>query len=356
MKNSSLSGNSKVKEIGSDFPSLNLAERRNNNSVPPWELSREEIEYVQTGRQALFKVAQQLHLKGFSNLVLPGFFCDSMVEPFLKLGWGIQYAPLDRALNIEPNELLQTLMNAPKGTALLSATYFGRTPDQSYIQMLSRVIELGIPVIEDETHRLFEAGGLPATYSIGSLRKLLPVADGAYIRTTSKLLSENDVFENNAGTARWNAMDQKRSGLGQSELRSNFLSANSLLESESIPHRISPRTLIEIQSFPYALFVEKRKRNALLLSGLLENAGVKIINPPNISPVPSHLVISIQKPLELQKQLANKNMYCPIHWPMSQYVDPHLHWPKNLISLPIDHRYDEADMQFLAEAVLLEIR
>lgn len=73
MKNSSLSGISKGKEIGSDFPSLNLAERRTENSVPSWGLPREEIEYVQKGRQALFKVAEQLHLKGFSNLVLPAF-------------------------------------------------------------------------------------------------------------------------------------------------------------------------------------------------------------------------------------------------------------------------------------------
>lgn len=355
MTNSLLSDNPQSSEIGSDFQSLNQAKNATGKSIPPWELPEEHVEYVQTGRQALFKIAHQLSLLGFSNLVLPAFFCDSMIEPFLNLGWGIQYAPVDDALNLEIDELLQTLISMPAGTVLLSATYFGRTPDQSYAHMLSRVIELGVPVIEDETHRLFQPGGVPATYSIGSLRKLLPVADGAYIRSSNKLLSENELTENNAGSARWIAMDEKRTGLVQSELRSYFLSANTLLETELVPHRISERTLTEIQLFPYSSFVEKRKRNSEFLTGILVNAGVKILNSPDNLFVPSHLVISVENPLDLQKKLAKKNMFCPIHWTKSQYLDANSYWPKNVISLPVDHRYEEADMRLLAETVLLEI-
>ncbi|MBX3089089.1 MAG: DegT/DnrJ/EryC1/StrS aminotransferase family protein [Cryobacterium sp.] len=334
--------------IGSDFESIDLNLHPEPEALP-WA-GYEKISYAETGRQVLETVTHVLAARGFNEVFVPSYLCESMIEPFQHHGWRV--TPFNLTDDLQIGEAaLEVLELAGASSAVLLASYFGRLPTQQHVKLARGARNAGAFVIEDETHRVFTPGGIEANVTFASLRKLLPVADGAYVTGDDEIVRSVGALPEGA-LNRWQAMDLKREFIeGRSVLnpRKALVEANEELE---IPGRMfgaSSRTLQSLVKLPYSQFAETRASNARALTSKLSELGVRVLNrvPPGL---PSHLVAIVDDPIRVQRDLSERGIFAPIHWgqPEGFSVD---HWRGDLISLPIDHRYGESDMRRIAAAM-----
>jgi hypothetical protein len=139
--------------------------------------------------------------------------------------------------------------------------------------------------------------------------------------------------------------------INSDNLYSLFTLANRELESSLIPTFPSCRTISELSRFDYKTILFKREQNTRELCALLNDAGVEIVSPINCLPA-GFVVIRDESILQLRQKLATQKIFCPIHWPKPVDLPDAHPWRSDVMSLPIDHRYDLSDMHRLAEAII----
>lgn len=332
------------RDIGSFFEAVN-ADLLGPVAPPPWETSRPPISYVQTARQALAALAATYSGEGRTRLIAPRYLCDSMLSGFIPSQWNLEVFSVMHDLTPEVSDLLKKVQR-PAKSVILSATYFGAEPSDEYVDATETLRRRGARVIEDETHRVLGSLAPIGDVAIASLRKLLPVADGAYVRGDASVSPR--VSRTHSG---WSAMDEKmRDG---ETARGLFDKANEMLESVTRPPAYaSERTLSTVARLDYGAIRARRRANATCLHGLLSDVDrVEVVSHAD---VPSHFVVRVPDAKRVQSYLATVRVFCPIHWPRPERLDA-IQWPRGLLSLPVDHRYDDSDMERVAAQLKMAV-
>ncbi|MCW2831510.1 MAG: hypothetical protein JWP31_2202, partial [Aeromicrobium sp.] len=164
-----------VRGIGSIFSSDELL---GDSEPAPWSAHGSAL-FVESGGQALRLVAERLWSEGRTHLHLPGYLCVSMIKPFASRPWVVSHVPYDS--DVEPQLEQLELMGRPEHAVLVSARYFGRTHPHGAREQLAALRARGVAVVEDRTHNLFTWDDVQADFVVASLRKTLPVGDGALL-------------------------------------------------------------------------------------------------------------------------------------------------------------------------------
>lgn len=347
---------SSVREVGGDFEPVSSDLLATVPAPGPWESRHgSRIAYLETGRQALAAVEQVLRQEGRRRLVLPEFFCDSMVLPFVRRGWQIVPVRVGRDLFPIPG-VLAAAIGTQQHAAVLHTPYFGRAAPDRLADELAAVRQAGARVVVDETHRLFAASAVDADFSMASLRKTLPLYDGAYATGPVSAPQAPAGEDRSAlGRLRADAMAAKRRHLDGAHGRDIhlglFRQANDLVADRLAGRAMSRASRALVQRLDYAAIVRRRRANAVALAAALAHLGVELLADPRESAdVPSHLVAVVPQARALQAALAEHGVYCPVHWGRPALVAVS-RWPDNVLSFPIDQRYDAEDMARVAQIV-----
>jgi hypothetical protein len=211
-------------------------------------------------------------------------------------------------------------------------------------------MKLGVAVIDDRSHNLLDEHRPVATYTFGSLRKLLPVADGCFLAGLDAIpsLPQSAVDPSESS---WRAMDLKSAGNAsdpEAPLR-QYRDAEAEFELAMQPSPISSRSLHELRYLDIPAMSAVRKANFETLREMIQD--MTVLNDDCSDGTPAYLVLEVADPAAWQKQLADRGVFCPIHWPRPQEIPQHLSWRSDLISVPIDHRYGHGDMEDVARAL-----
>lgn len=331
--------------IGSDFPTFDTSGME--QTVPPWERAHGPVTYLETGRQVLTLIEAELTKKGVEILVVPSHYCETMVEPFLRKGWSVfRGEPSPNLEMLPPSDWENLLEQGPK-IAVLSAAYFGRPPSERHAQLVREARAAGAAVIEDETHRVFEPGGVEADYAFASLRKLLPLGDGAYVHARTPL-SKIEQLDRSPG-GRWKAMDLETS-IGFQAARPRYVAEEAEFATEGRMRRISERSEEVMRRLPYEDLALRRRSNFHALHEAFGKTGDLQRFMDRHEGVPSHYVVEVDDPRSCQKALAGVDIFCPVHWGRPQ-EEISSEWRENLLSIPLDHRYGTDQMRELASVV-----
>lgn len=338
--------------IGSDFeaPGDSIL---SSGHLPPWGRSRGlTTVYTETGRQALLLLARRLADDGICNILVPSFACRSMIDPLL--GAGLTLTPIQTRgdLQLDLDSLVDSASRQRQPFAALTALYFGLEPGRDYRGAIEHVRASGGFVIDDETHRIFTASDAGANVAIASLRKLLPISTGAYLRGADMDVVVKGV--SSVGPLRWSAMDRKAAVLSGTRhdrtYREVFAEANDVLDTAEEPVGPDARSFRLLHKFNFPKMAELRSSNA---ARLVEQLGdMPILNSSSKVCVPSHVLARVSDPQAMQAKLAAVGVFCPIHWPFVRQISNEADWPTRHISIPIDHRYGETDMDRIADLVL----
>lgn len=315
-----------------------------------WQLYR-------SGRDAMKAFAR---IAGRKKVLLPALCCESMILPFEKNGYSVEFYKLRRDLSGDEADVLEKLS---EDSVLLYIRYFGLPAfSDAFLQSLKQQKE-GLLVVEDRTHdillRRVEEGFKPDAV-LSSLRKWAALPDGGMLQTG---LGRCEAVEDSRfALLRHEAMEQKSRYLEswEPQLKRDFLerlnTASDILDESGEAVKMGAGEEKLLRSIDFEKLLKRRQENALLLRELLmplEKAGKLrfLTDKPENSTL--YFPIFLEKRREVQLAMAARDIYCPVIWPTPEgaegvctnceYVTEHM------LAIPCDQRYSSDDMRFIAE-------
>ncbi len=325
-----------MKEIGSEFWDVPVNGDRNFlfSESPHWFLS---------GRSALKAIIADLQqgASKVNSISLPSWCCDSIIRPFLEADIEVVFYPV---LGAE-----QHLENITTDSVLLM-DFFGYT---GYSQLENYD---GI-VIRDVTHSLFSNHLYQdAQYYFGSLRKWAGFYTGGYawgFKNPLPPLPENSDYVR----LRREAMAAKKAymegNMGSKDFLKTFTQAEEMLEHCGI-ELMDKQDYDWIRILDVKFIRDRRRSNALiLLEAFKEYAIFKDFEECDC-PMFVPIMVPDDHRDNLRKHLINHQIYCPVHWPVSevhQLTEEEQAIYDNELSLVCDQRYDDDDMHRIINTI-----
>ena len=323
-------------EIGSEFWDVPLTDTVNGvfPSSTQWYLS---------GRHALRAIINDLEC--CDTVAIPSWCCESIIKPFIDVGIDVRFYPV-----YWDNGLVQEV--STDCDALVIMDFFGYSCTQPNLNKYGGV------VIRDITHSILSNAYQDADYYFGSLRKWCGICTGGYVWTNNgHQLKYDSTDSSRYCSIRETAMNQKaeyiRGIRDDKDYLNLFEEAEELLDDS----RIVASTDIDIYNAERLDidYIKKRRRiNAEVLRSAFPD--MLIIKDYSSDDCPLFVPIRVpnRKRDSLRRFLIDKEIYCPVHWPVSEYhrIDSRLEDIYiNELSLICDQRYDEKDMNRMIDTI-----
>lgn len=306
-----------IDEIGSEF--WDVPQAGENGLFP------QETKWFLSGRSALKAILKE---NRFRTAAVPFWCCDSMILPFLEEG--IKVVFYDEVL--------------PQADAALVLDHFG------FSSTLDTSAFSGV-IIRDLTHAIFSAPKADADYYFGSMRKWAGFLTGGFAWGFKTPIAY-DADQKRFAELRKEAMEWKERYISGETADKGYLSlfseAEEVLERESGVFPAAERDIALMKHIDVSFVVARRRANAQLLLDAF--SGITIFPSLGASDCPLFVPILVPdgKRNALRSHLIQRQIYCPVHWPVSEYHslnEEQRFLYENELSLVCDQRYTCEDMQ-----------
>lgn len=326
------------KEIGSEFWNIPLIENENS-------FFNDDIKWVISGRAALDLIIKDIKkYKNIKTASLPSWCCESMIQPFINNNIEVAFYPVI----FKDNKLYYDIDNL-RSDVLLKIDYFGYET--------TNVLYDGL-VINDVTHSLFTSNEHKGDYVFGSLRKWTGIKTGGFVYKNDKKLI--DINLKNSETyyeLRKEAMEQKSNYIEDIINNKDYLKiygqAEEMLD-RMYDYDANINDINDAKHLDIGLIKNIRQENAkVILKHFKDYAMFKSINNDSC-PLFVPIIVPNEKRDELRKYLISNNIYCPVHWPISELhklTDEERYIYDNELSLICDQRYNREDMEYMCKHI-----
>lgn len=293
------------------------------------------------------------------RLWLPGYFCHDVVNSWRELSEIVIYADDPRW----PEPDWSTLQPA-RNDIVLAINYFGirsGEPWQRWHEKHSCFL------LEDHSHDPVSGWALHsrADYAFSSLRKIMPVPDGAILWSPRGHLLPSVVDEDLSGSAlKLAAMIWKREYLegGGTDATKPLYRAWQRAGEDVFDRstKISSASPYSRQYLACGMPLKWRRQRAANVRRLLSQREASFEAQPLFTSWPSDSVpmaAVFRFPSQIARDSARKhleeaNIYCPVHWPAPAHCDPAVReMSATTLTIPTDHRYGNTDMDRIARVL-----
>lgn len=342
-------------EHGSEFHAP--AYRTGNPGEHPWEGQGRLYGSARAALRAL--LAHGAANLGWRRLHLPSYFCQDVVSAFKIPSIETRTYFAGPAGDERPTDLDAL----GYGDVLLVVNFFGLRNCAPY----ATAREIDVQVIEDHTHDPWSdwAATSRADWCVASLRKTLPIPDGAVLWSPAGLpLPAPPVLtEEHARTAldKWAGMGLKALYLAgapvdKDAFRQMLTSAEERFGAGE-PSALSPLAAALLPTLPIAALRKERSANFQVLSAAIEGAaGIEVLHPRGSSACPFSTVLcfdSAERREFVRTRLIGACVYPAVLWQLDRPVlgpipDEHLQFSQRMLSVHCDARYGEEDMCHVA--------
>ena len=274
-----------------------------------------------------------LRCKQYNKVYVPYFTCDSVVEPMEKLGISYEFYHIDKDYKITDE------IELSEGEALLYTNYWGLQDDYC-MKLTSRY---KYQLILDYT-QAFYSRPIDRIDTFYSCRKYFGVPDGGYLYTD---VNANFDIEQDESYTRLDSL-VKRIDLSPEAGYGDFHKVEAKFHDVPI-RRMSKFTKRMMQSIDYGMAAQRRLDNYHYLRQYL--GGRQLLG----GEVPMIYSYVSERGQELRKKLIANKVFVAKYWPnVDEWAgeDATETWMSNhILSLPIDQRYDEEDMERIIKII-----
>jgi len=284
---------------------------------------------LNTGRNALEYV---LRTRGYSKVYIPHYHCEALITPMARLGQ--RYERYSINYNFEFDEF-----SISDDEAILYINYFGLKDD--YIKKLATKYK---NLIVDNAHAFFSAP-LPGVDTIYSCRKFFGVPDGAYLSTSRQIEQQ---LPHDTSFNRYEHLVGRRDQSATAHY-AFYRDLEGRFDNEELK-QMSHSTKRLLSSIDYDFARQRRQENFAFLHNELKG-----MNRLNITGTSEGMSYPLLASLELLHKLIKAKVYIGIYWPnVIRDMPPasiEYDLALNLISIPIDQRYDLSDMREIIKRI-----
>lgn len=350
-----------VKEYGSNFEIL--VNNKNNKSI---EIkNKSNILFLRSARECFFYIAEYAQKININTIFIPSLCCSSMVQAYLEKKFKIEYYEIKSNLKINIEDLKNKIKN---NSILMLVNYYGiRGYDTNEIKKIIKEKE-NIILIQDCTQNIFteELYDEEVDFQIGSLRKWVAIPDGAFLKSKKNIkLDMNNINSSdkyfidkiyNAMVKKYKYLENEDSSLKE-EYRKDFNECIQILK-EKIKMCYMSEISKEIFKFNINLddVNKKRKENYLYLLDKLKKNTPNIVRYSVYQKSPLCMVVILENRDIIQKELAQKGVYCQVLWPLLNEIREKYSFARwfsdHMLAIPCDQRYLEKDMDYIGNLII----
>lgn len=292
-----------------------------------------ELVRLNTGRSCLEYI---LRAKAFRLIYIPYYTCEVILQVIRKVGIEHRFYNID--LQLEP------VLDFEVGISecLLYTNYFGLKQD--VVNSLSKKIR---NLVVDNAQAFYSRplSGIDTFYSC---RKFFGVPDGAYLQLNSDSRLDIGI---DVSVSRFSHLI-KRIDLGAEDGYADFIANNKALESEEIK-KMSALSQRMLESIDYSECLRRRNDNFAFLHNSLCSYNELSVDLATVNGPMAYPLVHARK--EIKTELIARKIFVPTYWPnVFDWVSSDMYefyLAENLLALPIDHRYDQNDMEQIVDAL-----
>lgn len=350
-------------EIGSEFwiSNKNMVEKKRNADLPDWLKKYGNIVLTSSGRGAINLIIDYVN-PIIKKVLLPSYICDSVIFPFERAGYQINYYDVDkyfRPININAEKI--------EGGIFLHMGYFGFPTNRELRDTITKLKANSVIIIEDVTHTLFSSNEnkICNDFIIGSIRKWMGIPSGGFLASREIINKNLPNPPNKFINLRLSSLQQKYEYIKtlnkslKDEFLDGFRRSEELLDKDVNSYRVDNISEMIIKDIDNKELEKIRRSNyEFLLSHLDETKEVELIfKSLNNGVTPLFFPIYVNHDRNrLRSYLISKEIYCPIHWPIPYQLEGHMDdRTKNIydsiLSIPCDQRYGIEDMKRIIDVI-----
>lgn len=338
-------------ESGLDFGQIFC---RNNKNGSAHEFRA--CQMVSRGRDALSLIIERMGHPPGTGILLPALACEEVYRPFMLHGYAVHYYRVNRDLTPDMDQVRKLSASCK---AILVINYYGFLQPQPVYAGLR---QLGLTVIEDGSHSALTRGsGLNGDHYFASLRKLIPVPDGAVVRFSGgpeagikfnrfSLAAVKFRLARMVGMMLKKQDNRRPRRIRQTLTAEMFSVAEQALSRYQSPSQASCITKMVIASIDFDQIRSQRRANYQMLAGLLKGHKRMTVLAPDLpdDTVPYGLPVLVQDRTQWLLALGAIRVQAAPLWALSDIVptsanaDEQFH--KQIMLLPIGQDYNDADM------------
>lgn len=306
-----------------------------------------------SGRSALKAIA---HVIGSGHVLLPEYICESVIKCFPADQ--VIFYRLKQNLQIDTDDLCNKIN---EGTAVVYVMhYFGSLQSGNILSLLQTEKEkFGFTIIEDTTHSIFSKKQTVGDYCVASLRKWFPLPNGCILYASAPLNVFDDIPRSTDNDKAY-AMMLKHLHLSgrincNTEYRALFTACEAKFDNQREVKRISDLSEFLLNCYDVDDMAKKRTFNLKYLKEKLSSLGIRELCDFAEDDCPFTLPIMVPDRDALRSNLMENRIYCAVHWPFDGLAQEQrplaVSLSNNMLSLPIDQRYGEKEMDYLATVI-----
>ncbi|NLD24408.1 MAG: hypothetical protein GX670_09300 [Bacteroidales bacterium] len=314
--------------------------------------------FFNTGRSAIEYLLGKVIASRYGNKIfVPYFICSSVTDAIMRAGYRAEFYSITDNFQIDIESLEKKYSRDVR--AVYVVHYFGGYLDQKSYEYLMQLQSRGVVIIEDITLSIYTKHSHLigfGNYVLGSLRKWLPIPDGAFLTSVNRI-PEIDILEgyNEYSFCYFVAQIMKGAYLNNSSLDKNeYLEiSKKAMKALFSDYTIRKMTVIS-ERYLSAYDPEK------VIKARIDNYDYLIKNTEEISfirPVLSRLdgqvpfgfvVLCDQRDKLFQYLIAN-DIYCNIHWRIpGTFCDKiSRKLSESILTIPCDQRYGKKEMDYI---------
>lgn len=329
-----------------------------------WALPRNwSLKETLSGRVALEYIVEQLVKQKFTSVYMPSYCCHTMIEPFLKHGLSVKFYDV-----VLTETKLKKEFDPNHGCdVVFLLDYYGYVDAETMLIAKNQHAE-GKLVIYDATHSIYSNISYDnCDYVFGSYRKWMDVNCGFVAVKNSPNIEFGADWHQFDGynDMRKHMFDLKSCYMNDEDVdKQQFLEwineAEEMLERDYHHTLPDQRSLDVLHHTDCSFLVQSRRHNASVIMKCIAEIGDKrircFVGKIGEHDVPLFVPVFVQAKYrnELRRYLIEHDIYCPVHWPVSemhQMMTGNTMLFESELSLICDQRYNSGDMIRIADTV-----
>lgn len=307
------------------------------------------------GYYSILQILKTIQIQPHEFVLLPSYLCPTILIPFKKCNVRYQFYRVNKNLQIDIEDLKKKLAGNAK--AIFCINYFGFADSQETRNFLGSLKKQGMIIIEDCVQSFFSKIPTIGDFCFNSFRKFLPL-DGSVILS-----------------------DKKDAPIKQKSYPPYFFYKlmGQIIRYFHVVHHIFPTALFlhlfnvaeksyySTTSFSfngYNRFIlsrsdidrlkKQRSRNFKVLLDTFSSIALFKTIPETVIPLGFPILIDGRD--NVREKLAQRNIFCPIHWHLSEDIDRHAfkeswYLSEHVLTIPIAESVGDKGLNYLTETL-----
>lgn len=315
-----------------------------------------EFSFTGGAYYSLFRIIDDIGFEKEQEILLPSYLCPTILIPFKKRNVKYNFFGINEKLEIDIEDLKSKISEQTR--AVFFINYFGFPPDIKTKNFIKQLKRDGIIIIEDCVQSFFSDIELIGNYVFNSFRKFLHI-DGSVIISEHLIESTDKEKE----FTKYFFLKSIGQFLKMLTVEIQFIDFSKLYLRLFAEANVDYYKHTNVKMNWWSKFIlskhninklkKRRKENFEELLTNLKSISIFDHISENITPL-GFIVKFDGSRDQIKEKLMRKNIYCPVHWRLSDEIDKQVfkeswYLSNNILTLPLNESISNVELNYLYE-------